>query len=79
MKSRLRRKEELFKAIAALRDDSDYMQWFVTEEEEHWVNQVIYKPKGSFELCLVDKYPFKNAHKATVKELIKYFKQKDYE
>lgn len=31
--------EELFLAIAALRDDSDKNQWFVTEEEMHWINQ----------------------------------------
>lgn len=66
--------EKLFKAVSALRDDSDYMQYFVSEIEERWVNQGIYKPRGSFELCLVDKYPWENAHKATLEELIKYFR-----
>jgi hypothetical protein len=66
--------EKLFKAIAALRSDSDYMQYFVSEMDEHWVNQGIYISKGSFELCLIDKYPWKNAHKATTEELIEYFK-----
>ena len=68
--------EDLFLAIAALRDDSDYMQYFVTEEEQHWVNQGLSTPKGSFELCLTkerlgDRTP---AHKATVSELIEHFK-----
>jgi len=69
--------EELFLAIAALRNDSDYMQYFVTEVEQHWVNQQIYIPKGSFELCLINKrieggVP---AHKASVEELIEHFKK----
>ena len=75
--------EELFLAIAALRDDSDINQWFVTDVDQHWVNQGMYMPKGSFEACLVDdRYMGQNkefcssvvpAHKATVEELIKHF------
>ena len=69
--------EELFFAIAALRDDSDINQWFVTEENEPSVNVGLYIPKGSFELCLVDdKYMHQGGvptHKATVEELIKHF------
>ena len=45
--------EELFLAISALRDDSDYMQFFVTEANQAWVNTGTYSSKGSFELCLV--------------------------
>ena len=40
--------EDLFLAIAALRDDSDYMQWFVTESDQSWVNIGTFMPKGSF-------------------------------
>lgn len=75
---------ELFKAIAALRNDSDYMQWFVTDADQAWVNQGMYAPKGSFELCLTkDRYNGQDerlssrvipAHKATVEELIEHFK-----
>jgi hypothetical protein len=79
--------EELFLAIAALCDDSDYMQWFVTDAEQVWVNQEIYAKKGNFFLCLVkSRYPecwkgyeefcsfIVPAHKATVRELIEHFK-----
>ncbi len=78
--------EELFKAVAAIRDDSDYMQYFITEVDRHWVNQGLYSPKGSLELCLVEDYwvglkgiekstqgRIYPAHKATPEELIKHF------
>ena len=75
--------EELFLAIAALRDDSDIHQWFVTDVDQHWVNLGLYMPKRSFELCLTDaKYMHQDSlhsrssvttHKATVEELIKHF------
>lgn len=79
--------EDLFLAIAALRDDSDYMQWFVTEANQSWVNIGTYMPKGSLFKCLTKhRYPeeYKGmeflcssvvpAHKATVEELIEHFK-----
>lgn len=75
--------ERLFLAIAALRDDSDKNQWFVTEADQAWVNLGMYAPRGSFELCLTDdRYFGMNkefcnsiipAHKATIEELIKEF------
>ena len=75
---------QLFKAVSAMRDDSDYMQWFVTDADQAWVNQGMYVPKGSLELCLVeDRYMGQNpifcstivpAHKATLKELQEHFK-----
>lgn len=46
--------DDLFLAIAALRDDSDIHQWFFTDVEQRWVNLGLYMPKGSFELCLTD-------------------------
>lgn len=59
--------EELFLAIAALRDDSDNMQWFTDGEywnlckEDDWsINEHRWTPNIYF-------------HKATVSELIEYF------
>ena len=54
--------EELFLAIAALRDDSDRFQWFVDDfddsiwQKSEWNNA-----------------NFTKAHKATLEELIKHF------
>ena len=74
---------KLFMSIAALNNNSDYMQWFVTDADQAWVNQGMYAPKGSFELCLTkDRYNGQDewlssivvpAHKATVEELIEKF------
>jgi hypothetical protein len=62
--------EELFLAIAALRDDSDYMQWFT--DESLW-----YLCDGSrFDgYCAYNDISFDESkmHKATVDELIKHF------
>lgn len=76
---------QLFKAVSAMRDDSDYMQWFVTEADQAWVNQGMYAPKGSFELCLIkDRYAGQDprfcnsivpAHKATLSELQSHFQR----
>lgn len=68
--------EELFLAIAALRDDSDKYQYFVTEEEMHWLNQNTWMPVGSFIFSYVDNYTDIDGkvHKATVEELISHFK-----
>lgn len=71
--------EELFLAIAALRDDSDYMQYFVTEVRLGSVNTDSVIHKGTLIKCLNDKWIYpKNifdsmcipAHKATIHELI---------
>lgn len=58
---------ELFKAIAAINDEDDNMQWFVYKR----TGEISTKCIGSF------KYPFlahTNYRKATPEELIKYFK-----
>lgn len=68
--------EDLFLALAALRDDSDYMQWFCDHRQ------------GNFTLCLDEnnpkhlprgKYGMATGkgllHKATVEELIEHFKK----
>ncbi len=74
--------EELFLAIAALNNKNDYMQWFVTEEEQNWINLDRYASEGSMELCLAqhrnpDGIGIVKAHKATVQELLCYFKNKE--
>jgi len=58
--------EELFLAIASLRDDSDNMQWF-TDGNGYWQQCV-----GSFKFPSLAK---KKLHKATVSELINHFKK----
>lgn len=72
---------DLFLAIAALRDDSDYMQWFVLDCDNIWEAVGCYQHKGDFELCDRTKWYGSTdvpcAHKATVEELIEYFKNKE--
>ena len=60
--------EELFLAIAALRDDSDYMQWFVDESSTHktWYLCALVHKGDCFMNC-------KSCRKATVEELIEHF------
>ncbi len=62
--------EKLFLAIAALRDDTDYMQWFT--DGAHWYKMAD-KKLGTDEY-LIDGY---RCHKATVDELINHFKTKE--
>ena len=83
--------EGLFKALTALRDDSDYMQWFVSKGWKDGFGNV----EDKWVLCDQDtleyfgavnnspntynrkKYPEFGWHKATVKELIEHFKDKE--
>jgi hypothetical protein len=60
--------EELFLAIAALRDDSDYMQWF-TDGEKWFQNK-----QNDTEVIRYGAGNPINFHKATVEEIIKHFK-----
>lgn len=80
--------EELFLATAALRDDSNYMQWFITDSilsvsyddsigNDHYFTE----PKG---IMFFWDENWDNAtiisgryHKATVDELIEHFKTKE--
>lgn len=55
--------EDLFLAIAALRDDTDANQWFT--DGKVWEKT---------EAELPSRYMQMNGHKATIKELIEYFK-----
>ena len=70
--------ESLFFALAALRDDTDYMQWFKNNKIEYWIqctSEVLV-----FYTYLKDKDKYvetnfsDNFHKATVQELIEHFK-----
>ncbi len=80
--------EDLFLALAALRDDTDINQWFVLDTNVSMASEN-FKPKGTFILCNrnswfhdLDKdgkpslFSSQNipAHKATVQELIEHFK-----
>lgn len=71
--------EDLFLAIAALRDDYDRGQWFVLDYDNIWKTVGCYQYKGDFLLCdNSDKWygatDVPTAHKATVEELIEHFK-----
>ena len=69
--------EELFLALAALRDDSDYMQWFICIKDLETAFESYYK--GDFILCKINKFSKPEDdyfRKATVEELIKHFKDK---
>ena len=66
--------EDLFLAIAALRDDTDKYQWFVNEKMEFvFCNQSELKHviDNSDDWC---DYSVSEFHKATVAELIEHFK-----
>lgn len=77
----------MFLAIAALRDDTDKNQFFVLDVNMGSFNDpssII--PKGSLVKCLTDKWNLPKsdidstripAHKASVNELIEYFKGKE--
>lgn len=71
--------EELFLAIAALRDDTDKNQWFVYPNENIWficndydINYVREYIRDSVQYAW-----FHCSHKATVNELIEHFKTKE--
>ena len=57
--------EELFLALAALRDDTDYMQWFT--DGKLWEKSNSDLPSHYMQL---------EGHKATVEEIIKHFKNR---
>lgn len=66
--------EELFLAIAALRDDSDYMQWFV-DKDGKWFLCQREKISRFIDLAAISGYDVSDLRKATVKELINHFKK----
>ena len=64
--------EKLFKAIAALRDDSDYLQWFTDGNEWELCHGIDFLKEDYTTMELIEKRNF--YHKATVEELIEKFK-----
>ena len=60
--------EELFLALAALRDGSDYMQWFTDGKKWFKFGGIV---QNGF---IIDKETHLLYHKATVKEIIEHFK-----
>lgn len=67
--------EELFIAIAALRDDCDYMQWFICDDNESMFK--VDKPNMTMEEFVhnyMDGWNTTGARKATVEEIIEHFK-----
>ena len=63
--------ENLFLAIAALRDDTDRKQWFT--DDYHWE---ICPDEVAYINAWIDRYGY-SPHKATVEELIEHFKEKE--
>ena len=62
--------EQLFLALTALRDDSDYMQWFTNGEK--WIQN----KQNDIEIIRYGTGNPINFHKATVEEIIEHFKVK---
>ena len=63
--------EELFLALAALRDDTNYMQWF-TDGKKWFQNK-----QNDIKIIRYGAGNPINFHKATVEEIIKYFTMKE--
>lgn len=57
--------EDLFLAIASLRDDTNYNQWFC-DDQDHWC---IHKLHPEYDWMIDESW-----HKASVEELINHFK-----
>ena len=69
--------EELFLALAALRDDTDYMQWFICDDNESMFK--VDKSNMSMEEFVynyMDGWDITGARKATVKEIIEHFQDR---
>ena len=71
--------EELFLAIAALRDDTDKNQWFVYDNsgwaEEPEIKYFVCRENSIKDEICID-LMYNDCHKCTVEELIEYFKNK---
>lgn len=67
--------EELFLAIAALRDDTDYMQWFVSQSEKDSPKVFIKSTTHSCtqSLAYIHRWDWR-CSKATVEEIMEHFK-----
>lgn len=63
--------EDLFLALATLRNDSDIHQWFT--DGEKWVISDIHSLLELKEYFQLVKFDYSKTHKATTEELIKHF------
>ena len=63
--------QDLFLALAALRNDSDIHQWFT--DGEKWVISDIHSLLELKEYFQLIKFDYSKTHKATAEELIKHF------
>lgn len=72
---------QLFKAITAVREDSDYMQWFVITRHNEAKDEIVYE----WRLCTTNKFDIDSVpyagiishQKATLTELQEHFKLKE--
>lgn len=72
--------EEMFLAIAALRDDTDYMQWFICGDNESMFK--VDKPDMSVEKYIheyMDEWDTEGYRKATAEEIVEHFKEENYD
>lgn len=67
--------EELFLALAALRDDTDINQYFVCDKVSFTLGKTYY-PDDYLYYQYDEFFDKQNWHKATVKEIIEHFKNK---
>lgn len=69
---------QLFQAVTAIREDSDYMQWFVIDRingaTEEYVSDFRLSRKDKFDITEVPLYGIVDYHKATLSDLIAHFK-----
>lgn len=69
--------EQLFLALAAMRDDNDYMQWFVHDEPQQSVNIDRWINAGDIFIVMTEHNQSDwKCHKATVEEIIEHFTMK---
>ena len=69
--------EEMFLALAALRDDTDYMQWFICGDNESMFK--VDKPDMSVEKYIheyMDGWDTEGYRKANAEEIVEHFKDK---
>ena len=64
--------EDLFLALAALRDDTDKWQLFIFDGIDV---PDYFLQKGDMWICSLDNHLVENCHKATVEEIIEHFKE----
>ena len=67
--------EDLFFALAALRDDSDINQYFICDKVSFTIGKTYY-PDDYLYYQYDEFFDKQNWHKATVEELIEHFKKK---